>query len=64
MTWEAVGVIVGSLTGFAVVVSGLAWLSWKRLARLDRRMEGDVRLPREDKQAMARRGDPYPWWLR
>lgn len=64
MTWEAVGVIVGTLAGFATVVSGLAWLFWKRLAHLDREMRGDVRLSARDKQSMAGHDAPDPWWVR
>jgi len=44
VTWEAVGVIVGTLTVFAVTVLGLARLIWIRLDRSDRERRGDVRL--------------------
>ena len=44
MTWEAVGVIVATLTLFTVIVSSLARLAWVRLDRSDRRRRGDVRL--------------------
>lgn len=49
MTWEAAGVIVGTFAAFAVTVSGLAWLCWKRLAHLDREIRGDIRIPRRNR---------------
>ena len=64
MTWEAVGVIVVTLAVFVTVVSGLAWLLWKRLAHLDRQMRGDIRLHRKDKQAVMGEGTPAPWWVK
>lgn len=61
MTWEALSVIVVVVTAFAVLVSGFAWLSWKRLDRLDREVRGDIRLSRKDRQALtADQADP--WW--
>ena len=63
MTWEAFGVIVGSLVGFATVVTLLALLSWKRLASADRTLNDDVRMSRKDRQAVAP-ADPDPWWAR
>ncbi len=62
MTWEAVGVIVTSLAGFATTVSGLAWLIWKRFARLDREASGDFRISRSDKRALTLKETPDPWW--
>ncbi len=64
MTWEAAGVIAGTLVAFAAVVSGGAWLTWKRLARLDDEVRGDVRLDPRDKQAMRGSDTADPWWSR
>lgn len=62
MTWEAVRVIVVSLAGFATLVSSLAWLIWKRLARLDREARGDVRISHKDKRLLSANDTRDPWW--
>jgi hypothetical protein len=64
MTWEAVRVIVVSLSVFATMVSALAWLIWKRLARLDREARGDIRMSRNDKRRLTENATPDTWWAR
>ena len=60
MTWEAIGVIVGSLAGFITVVSVLAMLFWKRLQHVDRDLRGEIRISRKDKRALN--DTPEHWW--
>ena len=64
MTWEALGVILGSVAAFATVVSVFAWVFWKRLAHLDREMRGDIRIPSRDKRALTGADTPEPWWAK
>ena len=62
MTWEAIGVIVGSLAGFSTVVSVLALLLWKRLQHVDRDLRGEVRISRRDKRALTADDTLDHWW--
>ena len=62
MTWEALAVIFSSLTVFGLMVSLLAWVSWRRLARADREVRGDLRLSRRDRRAIRTKYALDPWW--
>jgi hypothetical protein len=64
MTWEAVRVILVTLAVFAAMVSGLAWLLWKRLSRLDREARGHVRISPRDKRLLTTNDSPDAWWAR
>ena len=64
MTWEAVAVIVVTVTAFAILVAAFSLLFWRRLTHLDRERQGEIRLSRKDRQALAVNDPPDLWWVK